>query len=126
MTNLTPNNFLEFFHLQNALDSELIRWGIWAPTFFGHTKSEVKNFSEFFCLQSILNSEFFRGAIWALTFLGHVKFEVKNFLEFFHLQSAVNPEFFTRGGLGTNFFWSWQICGQKFFGIFSFTECSGL
>ena len=30
------------------------------------------------------------------------------------------------GGLGPNFFWSCQIWGQKIFGIFSFTECSGL
>ena len=48
MPNLRPKNFLEFFHLQSALDSEFFRGVLWAPVFFGHAKFEFKNFSEFF------------------------------------------------------------------------------
>ena len=36
--------FLEFFRLQNALDSEFFVGGVWAPTLFGHSKFEVRNF----------------------------------------------------------------------------------
>ena len=34
--------------------------GVWAPTFSGHSKFEVKKFSEFFILQSTVDSEFYR------------------------------------------------------------------
>ena len=47
---LVTVNFSEFFHLQNTLDSEFLRGGVQAPTFFGHAEFEVKNFSEVFQL----------------------------------------------------------------------------
>ena len=50
MLNLRSKIFWEFFPLQSILDSELFRGGVWVPTFFGHTKFEVKTFLEFFCL----------------------------------------------------------------------------
>ena len=95
--------------------------GVWAPTFFSHSKFEVKKFSEFINLQSTVDSEFYRGGVRAPTFLvtqnlskkffgifsftncssvraptffGHAKFEVKTFSEFLHLQSAVDSDFF--------------------------------
>ena len=83
MLNLRSKNFQNFFHLQSAVDSELLRLGVWAPTFFGHTKFEVKNFSKFFNLQSAVDSEFLRLGVWAPTFFGNAKFEVKKFSEFF-------------------------------------------
>ena len=58
---LVTLNFLEFFHLQSTLDSELFRGDVQAPTLFGHAKLEVKNFSEFFSLQSTVDSELFRA-----------------------------------------------------------------
>ena len=114
---LVTLNFLEFFHLQSTLDSELFRGGVRAPTFFGHATFEVKNFQnfldyralwtlnfsedvsgqqlflvtlnflEFFHLQSTLDSEFFRGSVWAPTFFIHTKFEVKIFEEFFNYRA---------------------------------------
>ena len=57
--NLRPKNFLEFSHLQSAVDCEFFAGRVWAPTFFGHSKFEVKKFSEFFHLPSALDSEFF-------------------------------------------------------------------
>ena len=53
--------FSEVFCLQRALDSEFFRGGVWAPTFFGHPKFEVKNVSEFFHLLSAIDPEFFTG-----------------------------------------------------------------
>ena len=82
MLNLRSKFILEFFHLQSALDSEFFRECLWAPTFFGHAKFEVKNFSEFFHLQSGLDSEFFRGGSGP-TFFGHTKFDTKKFFGFF-------------------------------------------
>ena len=70
---------------------------VWAPTFFGHTKFEVKNFLEFFNLQSDVDSEFLRLGVWVPTFFGYTKFEVKNFSEFFNLQSVVDSEFLRFG-----------------------------
>ena len=62
------------------MDNEFFRLGVWAPTFFGHAKFEVKNFSECFHLHSAVDSEFFaRGQVWAPTFFGHSKYEVNNF-----------------------------------------------
>ena len=58
MPNLRSKIFLDFFHLQSAVDSEFLRLGVWVPTFFGHTKFEVKNFSEFFNFQSAVDYEF--------------------------------------------------------------------
>ena len=75
------------------MDSEFFTGGIWAPTFFGHTKYEVKIFWEFLPLLSALDSEYFRGVVWSPTFFGHTKFEVKNFSEYFNLQSALDSEF---------------------------------
>ena len=68
MPNLRSKFFLEFLHLQSAVDSEFLRLGVWEPTFFGHTKFKVKNFSEFFNLQSAVDSEFLRLGVWAPTF----------------------------------------------------------
>ena len=39
---LVTLNFLEFFPLQNTLDAEFFRRGVWTPNFFGHSKFEVK------------------------------------------------------------------------------------
>ena len=61
MPNLTPKNFLEVSHLQSAQDSEFLRRGIWAPTFFGNAKFKVKTFLEYLHLQSAVESEFFTG-----------------------------------------------------------------
>ena len=83
MLNLRSKILQNFFHLQSALDSEFFRGGVQAPTYFGHSKFEVKNFSELFNLKSTLDSEFFKGSVWAPNFFSHAKFEVKNFLEFF-------------------------------------------
>ena len=76
---------MEFFNLQRAVDSEFLRWGFWAPTFFGHAKFEIKKvFQNFFHLQSALDSEIFTGGgVLAPTFFDHVKFEVKKFSELF-------------------------------------------
>ena len=66
-------NFLELFNLQSAVDAEFFAGGslyqpflvtpnlrskIWhqAPTFFGHTKFEVKYFLEFLNLQRAMDS----------------------------------------------------------------------
>ena len=48
MKNFRLRDFLEFFQLQSALDSDFFIGGVRVPTFFGHAKFEVKNFSEFF------------------------------------------------------------------------------
>ena len=55
------NNFLEFFHLKGALDSEFFAGGIWVPTFLGYAKFEVKNCLEFFNLQSTVAPNFFQS-----------------------------------------------------------------
>ena len=41
-TKLEVKIFLEFFSLQSTLDPEFFRGAVWAPTFFGHVKFEVK------------------------------------------------------------------------------------
>ena len=41
---LVTLNFLEFFHLQSTLDSELFRGDVQAPTLLGHTKFDIKIF----------------------------------------------------------------------------------
>ena len=41
MPNLRPKNFLEFFYVHSALDSEFFRRGSW-PTCFGYAKFETK------------------------------------------------------------------------------------
>ena len=45
---------MEFFHLQIAVDSEFFERGVWAPTYFGHTKFEVKNFLGIFFIYKAL------------------------------------------------------------------------
>ena len=67
MPNLRAKNFLDFFHLQSALDSEFFRWSIQEPTFFGHSKFEVKKFSEFFPLLSTLD-RIFQRVVWVYFF----------------------------------------------------------
>ena len=59
-------NFLEFFNLQSATESEFFAGCIWAPTFFGHAKYEIKNFLEYFHLQSALNWIFIDGGLGQL------------------------------------------------------------
>ena len=85
---LVTLNFLEFFHLQSTLDSELFRGGVWAATFFGHATFEVKIFrifwftehsglsifermcvgSNFFWSHSIFWNFFIYRALWTLNF----------------------------------------------------------
>ena len=147
-------NFSKFCHLQSTIDSEFLRGGVWAPTFFGHSKFEVIFFG-IFNLQSTVDAEFFtegsghqlflvtlnlrskifrnffiyrvlwnlncsQRGLWAPTFFGHAKFEVKNFENFF-VYRVLWTEFF-RGGVGALIFFD----HTEFFGIFSFTEHSGL
>ena len=88
MPNLRSKKFSEFFHLQSIVDSEFFRGGVWAPTFFGHTKFEVKHFSKFFDLHSAVDYEFFRWGVGQI-FLVMLNLGSKNFSEFFHLQSAL-------------------------------------
>ena len=45
------------------MDFEFFAWGLWASTFYGHAKFEVKTFLEFLCLQRALDSEFFAGRV---------------------------------------------------------------
>ena len=45
--NLRLKFFSDLFNLQSDLDSEFFTGDVWAPTFFGHIKFEVKKFSEF-------------------------------------------------------------------------------
>ena len=73
-----------------------------------------------------LDSEFFKG--WSGYQLSLVlpNFRLNNFSEFFHLPSTLDSEFLSGMLVGTNFFGSCQIWGQKIFRIFSFTECSGM
>ena len=83
--------FSEFLSLLSTLDPVLYCWKVvWAPTFFGHAKFEVKIFSEFFQLQSAVDAEFFTGGSGYQLFFVHIKFKVTNFSEFFQLQSAVD------------------------------------
>ena len=142
---------MERFHLESALDSEFFRGGVWAPTFLSHTEFEVENVSEFFRLQSTLDCEFFLGVgggvsghqvfwsqqIWGqkkfvggglgTNFFGHANFRSKIFQNFFLYQVLWTLNFFVLEiCLGTNFFWTCQIWGQKVFRIFSFTKQSGL
>ena len=63
--------FSEFFPLLSTLDSEFVGEGVQAPTFFGHSKFEVKYFLEVYHLQSALDSEFFKGMVKANFFLSY-------------------------------------------------------
>ena len=85
------------------MDSEFVAGEVWAPTFFGHSKFEVKNFLGFFNLQSTVDSEFFARGAWAPIFLGHTKFESKIFQKFLIYRVLLTLNFL-QGGLGTNFF----------------------
>ena len=65
--------------------------GIRAPTFFGHSKFEVKKFSEFFPLPSTLDSEYFgEGGCRHQLFLVIPNLRSKSFSEFFLLLSALD------------------------------------
>ena len=105
------------------MDSEFLRLGVWAPTFFRHTKFEVKNFTEFFHLQSTLDSEFFiRVGSGHQLFLIMQNFRSKIFREFFHLQSAVDSEFLRLGVWVPTFFGHTKFEVKKFSEYFSFIE----
>ena len=98
--------FLEFFLLQSTLDSEFFRGGVFAPTFFGHAKYQVKNFLDFFVYRALW-ADFFRGAPGPI-FFGLAKFNAENFSEFFCLQCTQDSEFL-RGGVWHQLFLSCQI-----------------
>ena len=125
MPNLRPKNVQNFF-IYRALWTLNVHRGSLGTNFFGHAKIEVKNFSEFFHLQSAVDAEFFTGGGQAPTFLGHAKFEVKKLSEFFNLQSTLNAEFFRESSRHQHFFGHSKFEVKSFFGIFSFTEYSGI
>ena len=103
MPNLKPKSFSEFFNLESALDSEFFAGGIWAPTFFGHTKFEVKNFSEFFHWQCCGLWIFWQGG-QGTNFLITSNLRSKIFWNFFHYQALWTLIF--QRWVWANFFWS--------------------
>ena len=113
MPNLRPKIFWNFF-LYQALMTLKFYGGIWTPTFFGNPKFDVKNF-------------FLYRVLCTLNFWVISNMRSKILTELFPLLNTQDFEFFREGeGLGTNFSWSCQIWGKKFFRIFSLTKRSGL
>ena len=81
---------------------------VWAPTFFGHTKFEVKYFSEFFPLPSTLVSEFFLvsegGVFWALTCFWSLQISGQKIIQNFFLYHVLRTLNFSEGGSGHQLF----------------------
>ena len=73
-----------------------------------------------------MDFEFFALVVWAPNFFDHVKFKVKIFFEFFHLQSGLDSEIFAGGVLASTFLVMQYLRPKEFYGMFSFTEHSGL
>ena len=84
---VTPNfrsNFFWNFLLYCTLwPLNLSGRGVWAPSFFGHTKFEVKNFWEFFHLQSAVDSESFAQGSGHQLFMVMLNLRLKIFQNFF-------------------------------------------
>ena len=106
------------------MHSEFFAEGVLAPTFFCHSKFGVKNFLEFFHLKVTVDPEFYRGGSGP-TYFDNAKFETKKILWNVFVCRALWTEFF-RVGYGPTFIGEIKFETKKFFGIFSFTEHSGL
>ena len=61
MPNLRPKNFLEFFRLQSALESEFLRVVVWAPTFIVMPNLRQKIFLQFFSFTENSGLNFLEG-----------------------------------------------------------------
>ena len=152
---LEVKHFSEFFHLLSTINSEFFRGGlginyflscqIWGQKIFriySFTECSGLNLSEgclgqLFLVMPKLRPKNFsfteHSGLWIFqrTGLGQLFFitpnlRSKTFSEFFHLHSTLDSEFFREGSLGTKFFESCQIWGEKFFGISSFNKHCGL
>ena len=128
-------NFLEFFPLQFTLVSEFfldLGDGGLSTNFFLVTPNlRSKIFQNFFLYLALwsLNFSWFQGKGWSRhqLFLVMPNLQSKIFQKFFLYQVLWSLNFSSFGVCpGTNFVWSLQIWGQKFFRIFSFTWLSGL
>ena len=98
--NLKSKFFWNFLIYRVLCTLNFSQGGIWAPSFFGHAKLEVKNFLEFFYLQSTLDSEFFtgRGSGYQL-FLVMLNLRSKNCLNFLIYRALWSLDFLLgRGG----------------------------
>ena len=98
----------------NFLEEE----GVWAPIFFWSHQFWRQKIFIIFSFTKSSGHWIFWGRWGSGTFFGHDKIEVNCFLEFFFDRTLWTLSFLEVGGLGTKFFWSHQIWGQKFFELF--------
>ena len=122
MLNLSSNFLCNFFVYKN---SEFFRGGVQVPTFFGHTKFEVKNFSECFHLQSTEDSEFCTDRSVHQLFLVMLNLRLKIFWNFF-VHRALWTLNFLQEESGNQLFLVTLNLRSKNLGIFSFIKHSGL
>ena len=119
MPNLKSKNFQNFFLYQVLWTLNFLEGAPRTNIILVTPNLRPKMFQNFFIYRVLRTLNFSeRVGVQAQNFLGYGKFETKNFSELFHSQSTLDSEFFIRGGPDTNFFWSHQIWGQYFFGIF--------
>ena len=140
MPNLRPKSFWKFF-IYRLLWTLNFSWReVWEPTFLvthylsskffrilsitkhsGLWRFHWEDWSghQLFLVMLNLKSKSFRKffvykVVWTMNFLG-----VSGYQLFLSHQIWLDPKFFGVGCLGSTFFWSYQIWGQKFFGFFS-------
>ena len=109
MLNLRSNIFQKFLVYTAMWTLDCFAVGVWAPTFFRHTKFEVKNFLEFFNVdRGLWTLDFSQGLNSGYQlFLVTLNLRSKNLRKFFIYRALWTLEFFVQRDVrAPNFFWS--------------------
>ena len=111
--------FRNFFLYWALFTLNFFFWDVWARTFFGHAKFEVKTISAFFPLLSTVDSEFVRGWAPGANFFWSFQIWVKQLFRNFSFTECSGLWKFLGG-------WGSGHKLKQLFRNFSFIECSGL